>query len=58
MWPDPVLIIDFSVLQEEGLYWRLQSKPKDGEQVEPASVEPEHVQVREARQTDRELAHE
>ena len=37
---------------------RLQSKPDDGEQVEPAPVEPDNVQVREARQTDGELARE
>jgi len=36
----------------------LQSKPNDGEQVEPAPVEPEKVRVREARELDRELARE
>jgi len=58
VWLDPILIIGLSVLQGEALYWRLQSKPKDGKKVEPAPVEPEHVQVREARLTDRELARE
>ena len=37
---------------------RLQSKPNDGEQVEPALAEPENVRVREARELDRELARE
>lgn len=33
-----------------------QSNPNDGEQVEPAPVEPEKVRVREAREVDGELA--
>jgi hypothetical protein len=37
---------------------RLQSKPNDGEQVEPALAEPENVRVREARNFDGELARE
>ena len=37
---------------------RLQSKPDDGEQVEPAPAEPENVRVREARNSDGELARE
>jgi hypothetical protein len=36
----------------------LRSKPNDGEQVEPAPVEPENVRVRKARKLDRELARE
>jgi len=34
----------------------LQSKPNDGEQVEPALAETENVEVRKARQSDWELA--
>jgi hypothetical protein len=37
---------------------RLQSKPNDGEQVEPALAEPVNVRVREARNFDGELARE
>ena len=37
---------------------RLQSKPNDGEQVEPAPVEPVYFRVRKARELDRELARE
>jgi len=36
----------------------LQSKPNDGEQVEPAPAKPGNVQVREARESDWELARE
>jgi len=36
----------------------LQSKPNDGEQVEPALAEPVNVWVREARNFDGELARE
>jgi transposase len=37
---------------------RLHSKPNDGKQVEPAPVEPANFQMREARKSDWELAHE
>ena len=37
---------------------RLQSKPNDGEQVEPVPAEPENDYVREARNSDGELARE
>ena len=37
---------------------RLQSKPNDGEQVEPALAESENVRAREARNFDGELARE
>jgi len=36
----------------------LQSKPNDGEQVEPALVEPVYYRVRKARELDGELARE
>jgi hypothetical protein len=37
---------------------RLLSKPNDGEQVEPAPVKPANDQMREARESDWELARE
>jgi len=37
---------------------QLKSKPDDGEQVEPASVESENFLVQKARELDRELARE
>jgi hypothetical protein len=45
------------LIQEE-FNSRLQSKPNDGKQVEPAPVKPANDQMREARESDWELARE